>query len=317
MDVLENGPARATVRVVAALPTCPGAVVEQKVSLAAGARRVEIRLYLRFPEAQALGDRNYPGGSQGPYVPGLFVAFPCSRQADLIVDKAYCLARDTLRCGRRETLFQIPFRHCTTTGLSLAAPDTAEFALLTHGLTDFFLVPEQRQQLLGLSLGTGVGPHGSKGAREQGSKGAEEGNRGREEPKEVPYQGEYVFEYALFLPTGKAALWEAYTQAQEAQIPLQGVVVGPGAGDLPDTASCFTTEDPSAPITGAQFRDGQLWVRFIDLAERRRTVTLRCPVDLADVTLAPPAEVPPTVGGTVRIDLPPRAVREIRARVVK
>lgn len=292
MDLLESGPARATVRVITALPGYPGTTVEHRISLAAGARRVEIELHLNFSKARAVGDPSFPAGTSGPYIPGLFVAFPCSRRADLLVDQAYCLARHTLHCVNYGIFPRLPFHHCTTRGLSLAAPDTAEFALLTHGLTHFFLVPEQRQQLLGLSLGTGFGPSG-----------------------EVPYQGHYVFKYALLLPGPKELPQAAYTQAQEVQVPLQGVVLEHGSGDLPEVMSCFSTGEAAVPLTGVQFRDGQLAVRLVDLTGICRTVTLRCPFHLTNVTLAPAGKAAPVLGGAVRIDLPPRAVREIRAQV--
>lgn len=292
MDLLESGPARATVRVVTALPGCSGASVEQRISLAAGARRVEVELSLYFPEAQAVGDPRFPAGSSGPYLPGLFVAFPCSRRADLVVDQAYCLVHQALRRVYYGAFPRLPFQHFTGRGLSLAAPDSGEFALLTHGLTHFFLIPDQGQQLLGLSLGTGFGPSG-----------------------EVPYQGHYVLRYALFLPDPQGSQGEAYRQAQEAQVPLQGIVMEGGGGDLPEAMSCFSTGDPAAPITGVQFRDGRLAVRLIDLAERRRSLLFQCSFPLDGVTLAPTGEAPPTLGGTVRIDLLPGAVLEIQAQL--
>jgi len=291
MDLLESGPARATVRVVTVLPGYSGATAEQRISLAAGARRVEIELYLNFPEAQAVGDSHFPGGTSGPYVPGLFVAFPCSRRADLVVDQAYCLVHHSLRRVHYEAFPRLPFQHFTGRGLSLAAPDSGEFALLTHGLTHFFLIPEQDQQLLGLSLGTGFGPSG-----------------------EVPYQGYHVFKYALFLPDPKGPEGAAYTQAQEAQVPLQGIVLERGSGDLPETMACFSTGDPAAPITGVQFREGQWAVRLVDLAERRRPLVFQCPFPLNKVTLAPTGEALLPLGGAVRIDLPPGAVREIQVQ---
>jgi hypothetical protein len=275
VEAVNTGPAEASVAISGTLAYDPWAKIEGSVGLGADSDSVRISLKLICAEPAAIGIQEAACGHEGQYMPGLFFGFPCGDSDDIVVDKAYCLAKNTLMCGNRETFMQLPFKYRTTNGLSLAAPASGDFAVLSHGLTDFFHIPWAGGNLIGVSFGSGLGRRGPE-----------------------PYLGEYVYRLALYAPSS-GKLWKAYTRAQEEIVPLEAFVTDKKPnGRFPTQGSLLSVDAENVIITGVESDGTALRIRVLELAERQTTTTLH-------------GLFPLKTGSTTLLNLPPRALREI------
>jgi len=277
--LMAEGPVLAVAECDLRAPGYPGLSVALRVSLADHERQARVRLTLRFAEPTVVAPRGAKEPHEGCYFPGMFVDFPLPEGARPAADMAYCVTDGVLTSTNHETFMREPFRNGTFNALSMAAPNTAEYAVLTRGLPDFFALrrPEGR---LGLSLGLGT--------------------------EACPYRDTYVHEYALFAPGGAEPLAEAYLAAQAFLVEPVTVACGPHSGPLPTSVSFAAAEGRSAHIAGCQVEDGRVAMRVVNLSPRPSASRLTALFSLGHADVAPEGAL---AGG--RMTLPPKAVREV------
>lgn len=276
---IEQGPvfARATCRLKVA--AYPALAMRAAITLAAGERQARIALELAFEQPTAIAPRGGPVPHEGTYIPGIFAgfAYPAGRQP--VVDMAYCLTDGALRSTNHATFLRVPFRHATFNALSLAGPAKGEYAVLTRGLPDFFVVNEPTAYL-GLSLGTGG--------------------------EQCPYHGSYRHEYALYLPERQDGGFSALLAAQSLLVEPVAVAAVAGAGTLPLEQSLISVEGKNVYIPGVQLEDGVFRARVVQTGRVPTRAALRSLIPLAGASVLPDGAQRAGV-----LQLPPRAVREV------
>ena len=243
-----------------------------RVSLADGEQMCRMRLKLHFDRPTAVCPREAITPHEGIYLPGIFSAFPMPQSARPVADMAYCLTDQVLASTNHETFLNIPFRNGTFNGLSLAGPNTEEFAILTRGLPDFFVIREP-DPFLALSFGMGT--------------------------NDCPYNGEYVHEYALFAPAPGPSAYKA----------AQGFLVDAFAvpGTVDRDLSLLESSAAESIIAGVEHSDEEILVRVLNLSKRRLGTKLSGLLDLKGAQIRPEMAVVerPT------LLLKPRSIREI------
>lgn len=267
-----NGPALASAECDLLVRDYPRLRITLTIALAAGERLARMRLKLNFLEPAAVCPRGAPDPHEGTYLPGIFSAFAMPIQAKPRADMAYCLTDDVVAATNHETFLRVPFRNGTFNALSLAGPDTGQYAVLTRGLNDFFVVREPEPYL---ALSFGMGTPG------------------------FPYKGEYVHEYALMAPAPGV---EAYKAAQ-------GFLVDPVAvtGAAGSDVSLVESSARGSIVAGVEHRQNEVLARVVNL-DRRGTVTkLRGLLNLDGAEIRPEGE---RVENRC-LNLKPRSVREI------
>ena len=214
--VLCQGPAGAGVDCTLVADDYPEVRLNARIVLMSGERQVRVNLVLQFAEPTVVfaGGR---GPHEGTYFPGIFVAFPMLGLRPM-ADMAYCTTDGVLTSTNHETFMREPFRNGTFNCLSLAGPKSGEYAVLTRGLPDFFVV-RQPTALLGMSLGLGA--------------------------ENCPYTGAYAHDYALFVPPADEREdmgHQAFLAARSFLVDPIAVPRGPGKGKLPPEGSFVAAE---------------------------------------------------------------------------
>ncbi len=281
--VICQGPVLAAVECNLSLAEYPGVSVILCVSLASGERQARIRLTMDFNDKTIVWPKGGPQPHEGTYLPGIFIAFPMLKTAKPMADMAYCVTDDVLASTNHETFMNIPFRSGTFNTLSLAGPDTGEYAVLTRGLPDFFVIREP-SAYLGMSLGIGT--------------------------DNCPYHGRYIHEYALYVPEAaqrKQMGHLAYKAAQSFLIDPVAVRHQASAGKLSAEGSFASASGESVMITGAQAVDNELLLRVLQLDAKSAKTSVTGLPSLAGAHVLPGGKI--SAGA---LDLGPRAVREIR-----
>lgn len=281
--VVCSGPVMCAVENEMRVSEYPGVAIVRRVSLVKGERQARVRLTMKFDAPTVLCPAGAPGPHEGTYFPGMFVRFAMPADAKPLADMAYCTTDGVLTSTNHETFVKQPFRNGTFNTLSLAGPNSGEFFVLTRGLPDFFVI-RRPESYLGMSLGVG--------------------------PSSCSYEGEYVHEYALYVPErskrgiANALSWKA------AQSFLVGLVstAAPGGGSLPEEQSFASVSGESVVIPGIQMENGKLSMRVVNLSSRSTSARVSCLAGLDGAEVAPAGAV---VKGV--LELPPRAVREIRS----
>lgn len=286
--VVAGGPVMAIVECGLRFPDYPSVRGTMRVALAAGERQARVRLSLDFPEPTVVAPAGGPAPHEGVYVPGIFVAQPMPSGAKPRVDMAYCTTDGVLTSTNHETFLPLPFRNGTFNALSLAGPSSGEYALLTRGLPDFFVL-RRPEGLLGLSLGTGA--------------------------KGCPYRGSYVHEYALFAPEasrrrGSGPL--AYRAARSFLVEPLAVPREAGEGTLPPEASFASAEGESVVLPGMEMTGDCLALRVLNLSEKRVKARIRCLAPLAGTSVLPAGQLEGQ-----SLTLGPKAIREVQVNAAK
>ena len=282
--IMCHGPVMAAVECSLVCEDYPEVALSLRVSLVAHESQARVRLSLNFPKPTVVAPRGGSGPHEGTYVPGIHVDFPMPEGAEPLADMAYCTTDGVLSSTNHETGFGGPFRNGTFNTLSLAAPNSGDYAVLTRGLPDFFALrrPEGR---LGMSLGVG-------GAG-------------------CPFNGQYTHEYALWVPEKVEASGfraQAFMAARSLLVEPVAVVRGAGEGPLPSEGSFLAAQAPGVVIPGVQMTDGRLSCRVVNLTGQPASVKFSSLAKLEETVVTPSGAV---LDG--RCLLPPGAVREIRA----
>lgn len=267
----------------------PDLLITQRVTIVTGEMLVRVRLTLKFAKPTVILPKGAPGPHEGTYIPGMFVAFPFPKKDRPLADMAYCVTDNVLDSTNHETFMRWPFRNGTFNALSLAGPDSGNYAVLTRGLPDFFVLREP-ENLMGLSLGMGAA--------------------------NCPFNGTYVHEYALYI----APIGDTHRTPSAAYMAAQSYLVEPFAvpagskkwSDLPEEGFSFASASgDKVLIPGVEWRDNELLLRVVNLAADpvRTQLTTLLPLDRAGV--APSGTISPR--GVM--ELGPKSIREVRIRM--
>jgi hypothetical protein len=263
----------------------PKVTVKMRFSLARGERKIRVRTTFDFPEPAVV----FAGGKsphEGVYFPGIFAAFDMPPGAKPMADMAYCVTDGVLSSTNHSTFMKKPFRNGTFNALSLAGPNSGEYAVLTRGLPDFFVLPGGKD-ILGLSFG--VGAENSK------------------------YHGQYVHEYAVFVPAPDrraSAAQQSFRAARSFLIAPVAVNHEPTQGSLPAQASLLEVDGSDAAlIAGSDWENDQLNVRVINLTEEDAEVRFNGLAEAKQCEVLPRGK-----WNDKRLKLGPRAVRELRIK---
>lgn len=275
--IICSGPVLAAVECDLQVPDYPGLQIALRIGLAAGERQARIRLSLSFDAPTAVCPRDATNQHEGVYLPGIFAAFPMNVASKPVADMAYCLTEDVLASTNKDTFLNIPFRNCIFNALSLAGPNTEDYAILTRGLTDFFCVREP-EPFLAVSFGMGT--------------------------PDFPYREgcTYSFEYAFLAPAPGP---EAYKAAQGFLVDAVAV-----PGTVSRDRSLVASSSPETLVTGAEHRGEDVLVRVLNVSRQSVSTTLDGLLDLEGAEIRPDSTA--LAGRTLH--LKPRSIREVRTR---
>ncbi len=264
----------------------PKVTVKMRFSLARGERKVRVRTTFEFPEPTVVFPEGGKTPHEGTYMPGIFATFVMPRGAKPMADMAYCVTDGVLNSTNHRTFMKKPFRNGTFNALSLAGPNSGEYAVLTRGLPDFFVLPRGKD-ILGLSFGLGA-------------KGSE-------------YHGHYVHEYALYVPpTDQRDHTDelAYREARSFLVPPVAVQHDAIDGFLPTEGSLLEAKGSEAVlIAGSDWEAGEFRTRVVNLSEDDVKVTCEGLADLDKCEVSPRGQL-----HNQYLELGPQAVRELRIR---
>lgn len=280
-----QGPVISTIECNIAVRGYPTCIMNVRITLAADERQARVKLSYNFPQQTTVCPAGAPLPHEGCYIPGIFVSFPMPRDAKPMTDMAYCITENALPSTNHETFMTMPFRNGTFNALSFAGPNTGEYAVLTRGLPDFFVVPGEKSYL-GLSLGVG----------HQGT----------------PHHGSYVHEYTILTSEpGKQKQMgaTAYKAAQSFLVDAVAVSHDAGAGLLPAEASFAGVSGESVIIPGVELLNGELKLRVLNLQTKPVNTQVKCLVPLGGASVAPDGSL---VNGVLRLGA--QGVRELSAK---
>lgn len=283
--LITRGPALAAVEFQTRPADYRNVTVTQRISLAAGERQIRVRTTLDFPEPTVIAPPQERGPHEGTYLPGIFVAFPYPANTLPMADMAYCVTDQVLSSTNQSTFLNVPFRNGTFNALSMAGPNNHDYAILTRGLHDFFVV-DKPNPMLGLSLGV-----------------ATEG---------FPYHGQYIHEYAIYMPDKNSDTPAAGTFKAARALLVEPAVIAAeaGEGNLPAEYSFVQADGQSVLIPGVQLAGNELRFRVVNLSDKPVGTQINSMTDLSEAAINPAGQLK-----NGRLDLGSRAVREVQTRV--
>jgi len=286
--IVAAGPAAAIAECTLVVPSRPGLRMVMRYTLASGAPFVRLRLTLDCGQPVPLGVRGGTPPHEGAYIPGLFLATPFPPASRPMADMAYCLTDQVLHSTNHETFLNVPFRYGTYNALSLSGPATGEYAVLTRGLHDFFVVRSAatRYRQAGAFLGLALGH------------------------SDFPMKGRYEHEVALMVPSRSGRRIDpvtAYQSAHALLAPPMAVRAPAVARGLPRAASLLEASGHGVHVAGVDRTEGEVRARLVNLTTRYARVTMKGMANLSRARLLPGGRR--VVGAIV---MPPRAVRELR-----
>lgn len=280
-----TGPVMAAVECYVQPVDYPAAQLTMRFALTAHATQVDVTLTMTFAQPTNIVPEGGPAPHEGTYIPGIFVTFPMPANAKPLADMAYCTTDGVLTSTNHETFMSMPFRNGTFNTLSMAGPNNGDFAVLTRGLPDFFVL-RKPQGTLGMSLGMGV------------------------------FHDRYTHEYALYVPSseqGEHAATQSYLAAQAFLAEAIAVKCPSGETSLHAEASLAGCTGKSTLVSGVQLLENELAIRVLNLEN------MNVASELTGLFAQQPMRGSVWPGGKplddASMSLAPKAIREVRVTV--
>jgi len=298
------------------------------VSLEDGSPRLDHRLHLSYENPVSLGVSTPPfnenegslfgAGCERPYIPGLMIVSECPEGASYHVDKpayiqrALDAPRNTWHTDRRDWwLGMSPF-----IGMNMAVADWkgGSLGMFTRGIKHFFRWRHGGRERFGLSLGSTETHLCTQGHTvKPGSRFFHLTGRLEHDPYfETPFLrvcGDYEFGYALRprLKTDRKDFLNFWKSAQEFALPVRQLRGRQEIGGI-------FSDHPAIVVTGLEKQGEVFQLRVINLSARSATGMVTLPFAIEKAEMEGNRLGAGRIPESIRIHLPPWAVREINVR---